>query len=530
MNSFPKDQSLLESLTSYSHSDFYPFHMPGHKRAPLDFPNPWFIDITEIDGFDNLHHAEGILNDLQEQAARLFGARQSFCLVNGSTCGILAAVSACVKPGGKLLMSRNCHKSAYHAVYLRNITPIYVMPQMTDFGIMGSLSPDTVAHALEEHPGIQAVLVVSPTYDGVVSDMESIAKIVHEHGIPLIVDEAHGAHLPLVKTFPESALACGADIVIHSLHKTLPAFTQTALLHINSDLVDEAVIRRFLGIYQSSSPSYLLMASMDQCFRILKEHGPQLFADFRKNLDSFYQSCETLQYIRVFRGLTTGRLPSSRARTSCCSQQGQASCLADPAVYAWDDSKILISGEALGLSGQALYDILLERYHLQFEMASGHYALALTSLMDRPEGFLRLFDALAELDRCSVDSFHFQAKSACISAQHQMADCQNPIHQQNMAPRSNALYQLPQQVMSISEAMDCPGTTTRLEDAAGTVSQEYLYLYPPGIPLVTPGERIEEQLLTHILSLKESGLPLEGLSDVTNSEIRVVHGISLPCR
>ena len=202
MNSFPKDQSLLESLTSYSHSDFYPFHMPGHKRAPLDFPNPWSIDITEIDGFDNLHHAEGILKDLQEQAARLFGARQSFCLVNGSTCGILAAVSACVKPGGKLLMSRNCHKSAYHAVYLRNITPIYVMPQMTDFGIMGSLSPDTVAHALEEHPDIQAVLVVSPTYDGIVSDMESIAEIVHAHGLPLIVDEAHGAHFRYSSYFP----------------------------------------------------------------------------------------------------------------------------------------------------------------------------------------------------------------------------------------------------------------------------------------------------------------------------------------
>lgn len=530
MNSSLKDQSLLESLTSYSHSDYYPFHMPGHKRAPLDFPNPWSIDITEIDGFDNLHHAEGILKDLQEQAARLFGARQSFCLVNGSTCGILAAVSACVKPGGKLLMSRNCHKSAYHAVYLRNITPVYVMPRMTDFGIMGSLSPDTVAHALEEHPDIQAVLVVSPTYDGVVSDMESIAKIVHAHGLPLIVDEAHGAHLPLVKTLPTSALACGADIVIHSLHKTLPAFTQTALLHINSDLVDEAVVRRFLGIYQSSSPSYLLMASMDQCFRILKERGPQLFADLRRNLDSFYQSCEALQYIRVFRGETTDRPPSSRTGTSCCSRQVQASCLTDPSVYAWDNSKILISAAALGLSGQALYDMLLERYHLQLEMASGHYALAITSLMDRPEGFERLFAALLEIDRCSMDSFHFRTMSACVSAQRQRADCQNPIHQQNMASPPSVLYRLPQQVMTPSEAAEHSGTTIRLEDAAGAVSQEYLYLYPPGIPLLAPGEVIDETLLSHIKQIKETGLTLEGLSDVTNSEIRVVHGISLPCR
>ncbi len=524
MNPSTKDQSLLESLTSYSHSDYYPFHMPGHKRAPLDFPNPWSIDITEIDGFDNLHHAEGILKDLQEQTARLFGAKQSFCLVNGSTCGILAAVSACVKPGGKLLMSRNCHKSAYHAVYLRNITPIYAMPEITDFGIMGSLSPDTVAHALEEHPDIQAVLVVSPTYDGIVSDMESIAKIVHAHGIPLIVDEAHGAHLPLVKTLPTSALTCGADIVIHSLHKTLPAFTQTALLHINSDLVDEAVVRRFLGIYQSSSPSYLLMASMDQCFRILKECGQQLFADFRRNLDSFYQSCEALRYIRVFRGGTTDRLPSSRAGTSV-RQQVQASCRTDPAVYAWDDSKILVSAAALGLSGQALYDILLERYHLQFEMASGHYALALTSLMDRPEGFERLFAALLEIEQqyCNPDEASHIISPCPSSTWHR-------IPQQKMTPPPSVLYRLPQQVMTITEAVEHSGTTVRLEDAAGAVSQEYLYLYPPGIPLLAPGEVIDETLLSHIKQIEDTGLTLEGLADTANTEILVVHGISLPCR
>lgn len=414
------------------------------------------------------------------------------------------------------------------------------MPEMTDFGIMGSLSPDTVAHALKEHPDIQAVLVVSPTYDGIVSDMESIAKIVHAHGIPLIVDEAHGAHLPLVKTlptsvpgeesdchsdspsfgdgsirFPKSALTCGADIVIHSLHKTLPAFTQTALLHINSDLVDEAIVRRFLDIYQSSSPSYLLMASMDQCFRILKEHGQQLFADFRRNLDSFYQSCEALQYIRVFRGGTTDRLPSSRAGTSVCSQQVQSSCRTDPAVYAWDGSKILVSAAALGLSGQALYDILLERYHLQFEMASGHYALALTSLMDLPEGFERLFAALLEIEQqyCDPDD-----------ASHIIPPCPGStwyrIPQQKMTPPPSVLYRLPQQVMTITEAVEHSGTTVRLEDAAGAVSQEYLYLYPPGIPLLAPGEVIDETLLSHIKQIKDTGLTLEGLADTANTWIR----------
>ena len=533
-----KKLSLLDNLINYSHSDYYPFHMPGHKRTPLGFPDPWSIDITEIDGFDNLHHAEGILKDLQEQAARLFGARRSFCLVNGSTCGILTAISACVKPGGRLLMARNCHKSAYHGVYLRNITPVYVMPEATDFGIMGSLSPDTVARALEEHPDVQAVLVVSPTYDGVVSDIDRIAQIAHVHGIPLIVDEAHGAHLPLAGKFPApasaedtvcslesagsgadsiyfpaSALACGADIVIHSLHKTLPAFTQTALLHINSDLVDETAIRRFLGIYQSSSPSYLLMASMDQCFHLLEEDGQQLFAALRQQLWDFYRKCDTLTGIRLFSG----------AKEEGC--------------FAQDPSKLLISAEGLGLSGQALYHILLENYHLQFEMASGHYALALASLMDRPEGFSRLFDALAELDKgCNIairkqntdlaenhprQNIPYQQS---LPSQQSLTSRQSLPSQQSLPSRQSLPYQLPRQAMTISEALEQPGTAIRLEDSAGAVSQEYLYLYPPGIPLLAPGERIDARLLADILSLKKTGLPLEGLSDMTNTMIRVVKG------
>ena len=488
--------SLLKNLTEYSQTDYYPFHMPGHKRASLDFPNPWSIDITEIEGFDNLHHAEGILEELQERAAELFCAKKSFCLVNGSTCGLLSAVSACVKPGGKLLMSRNCHKSVYHAVYLRNITPVYVMPEMTEFGIMGSLSPAAVERALQEQPDIDAVLVVSPTYDGVVSDIQRIADIVHEYHIPLIVDEAHGAHFPLSDRFPKSALVCGADVVVQSLHKTLPAFTQTALLHLNSDLVEESVIRRFLGIYQSSSPSYLLMASMDNCMQLIQKEGRKLFAELRKNLDDFYKKCGSLKYIQVFAGQSENT----------------------PALFDWDDSKILISGTALGLSGQDLYDILLNQYHLQLEMASGHYVLALTSLMDKEEGFERLFLALQELEK----------KRSCYQemlAVHSEASLQIDVQMQPPSAdiiTAKDLYRIPQQKMTIFQALESPSTAILLEDAAGAISQEYLYLYPPGIPLVAPGEIIDTSLLENISRIKQAGLKPEGLSDMTNMRINVV--------
>ena len=256
-------EHLLEKLEEYSQSDYYPLHMPGHKRNISHFGDPFRLDITEIDGFDNLHHAEGVLLEAQQRAAALYGAEESFYLINGSTCGILAAISACTKRGGRILMGRNCHKAAYHGVFLNGLKAAYLYPE-TDFvrGINGAVTPETVRKALrEQHP--EAVFLTSPTYDGVVSDIRSIAEIVHKAGAILIVDEAHGAHFAMSPYFPESALSCGADLVINSLHKTMPSLTQTALLHVQGKRVDRERLKMYLGIYQSSSPSYVLMAGMD---------------------------------------------------------------------------------------------------------------------------------------------------------------------------------------------------------------------------------------------------------------------------
>ena len=189
-----KSSYLDHKLQAYADSDYYPFHMPGHKRTDkLEFPNPYSMDITEIEGFDNLHHPEGILKESQIRAAELFGSKAAFYLINGSTSGILSAISAALPPRGTLLMSRNSHKSAYHAAYLRELNTIYLMPAATEFGISGSISPASVEQALQENPGIGAVFITSPTYDGIVSDIQAIADIAHSHNLPLIVDEAHGA-------------------------------------------------------------------------------------------------------------------------------------------------------------------------------------------------------------------------------------------------------------------------------------------------------------------------------------------------
>jgi len=281
---------LIDRLKEYGKSDFYAFHMPGHKRQEelgiTLFPNPFSVDITEIDGFDNLHHPEGILKESMERAAAVYGADRTYYLVNGSTCGILAAISSAVSDGKKLLMARNSHKSAYHAAMLNRMETEYIYPEIIEeSGIQGGIEPGELRRILEadKENRIGAVFLTSPTYEGIVSDIKSLAEIVHERGIPLIVDEAHGAHFAFYegegenrqtgRLFPRSALHCGADLVIQSIHKTLPSLTQTAVLHLKEGIADRERLEFYLRIYQSSSPSYVMMASIDNCIEYMAGEG-----------------------------------------------------------------------------------------------------------------------------------------------------------------------------------------------------------------------------------------------------------------
>lgn len=475
-----KSAYLDQKLQTYAASDYYPFHMPGHKRTDkLDFPNPYSIDITEIDGFDNLYHAEGILKEAQMRAAEMFGAKTTFYLINGSTSGILSAVSAALPPKGTLLMSRNSHKSAYHAAYLRELETIYLLPAAAEFGISGSIPPAYVAQALNDFPQVGAVFITSPTYDGIVSDIQAIADLAHARGIPLIVDEAHGAHFTFSNKFPSTALECGADIVIQSLHKTLPCLTQTALLHVNSNLVDISLIKGFLDIYQSSSPSYLLMASMERCIRFMKEESAGYITEFTQMLQKFYHKTENLRHLKVF-------------RKSICPPE---------VCFDHDFSKILISVGTTGLTGKELYDLLLHTYHLQMEMSSGHYVTALTSLMDSKNGFQRLFSALDDIDHKYWAS--------------------DPDHSDKLLT-TEMIYQMPKPNMSISAAINQTTELLPLKASTGHTSQEYIYLYPPGIPLVAPGEIMTGKLLSIISQCQKQGLAVVGLSDMENNKIKVV--------
>ena len=498
-----KEQNFLyEKLMEYCSSDAYPFHMPGHKRNPELIREllggvygdnmPYQIDITEIDGFDNLHHAEEILLEGQKRAADLYGAEESFYLINGSTCGILASVFACTSQRGKILIARNCHKAVYHAVELRELETVYLYPQLFIDGdivwqgaaqINGPIDPADVEQALKMNQDIEAIVITSPTYDGVVSDVKRIAKIAHQHGIPLIVDEAHGAHFGFYPYFPENSLKLGADLVIHSLHKTLPSLTQTALLHRGKNsLISSERVRKYLDIFETSSPSYVFMAGMDQCIRLIKDQGTELFALYARRIQNFRKDTAKLKHIHLLQ----------------CRKI--------------DPGKLVIAAD--GLSGQELAEILRKEYHLEAEMAAAGYVIALTSLADTDEGFLRLKNALIHIDEMLSTTYVERNRMGHVEAN-------NDRLERAFVPTETSFGRETEQVMTIAQAAGCRMQTMDLTDSTGQVCGEYIYLYPPGIPLAVPGERMTEKLITHILDMQRKGLEIQGLRDYTGKKVDV---------
>lgn len=479
-----KTNDLTIALKAYGDSDAYPMHMPGHKRNPalLRLGEPCRIDITEIDGFDNLHEAEGILKAAMERAAALWGAQSTRYLVNGSTSGLLIALSALCPMGAEVIVARNCHLSVWYAMELRGLRPTCVMPPIEpNTSIFGALTPDLLEDAFARAPHAAAVVVTSPTYEGVVSDIAALSKVAHAHGAWLIVDEAHGAHLGFFDCFPKSAVKCGGDVVIQSLHKTLPALTQTALLHICSDQVPAAQIDRFSRIYQTSSPSYLLMASMDVCVRLLTEKADSLFEAYSRRLTGFYAKVQSMQKLHLVGGM--GKTPAQRIGSFTAPR------------FDRDPGKLYISANGSGMTGRQLYDRLRLDYHIQPEMADGMGCLCMTSIADTDEGFERLSGALLAID-----------------AELQTA----PEQAAPVKPLPDLI--LPKRVCTPTEAAEQNGHLVPLSQVAGKVSAEFVYAYPPDSPLLAPGELVSAELIELFGALKDAGVKLHRSSSIGEAE------------
>ncbi len=486
-------RNLFEELKTYGESDFYPFHMPGHKRNPDSgfLPEMYKIDITEIDGFDNLHHAEGIIKNAQEKAASLYHSKETFYLINGSTVGILTSIAALSDRGKKLIMARNCHKAVYHGAFLNQLETEYIYPKMIEeFGISDGITAQQVEDKIQEiilREGISdeqagkliaGIVVTSPTYDGILSDVNSIVKIAHNYGIPVIVDQAHGAHFGFHSAFPENAVSDGADLVIHSTHKTLPAPTQTALLHYNSLLVSLETVKKYLRIYQSSSPSYVLMAGIDSCMDFVKREGQERLEQLLISRKELSERSKELKKIKIYPSMLERGINGHDI--SKIFFQGTE-----------EPGRLLISVRGSGFTGQQLYDVLRETYHLQMEMCASDYVIAILSMMDRKEGFDRLWKALSETDKLLTNTE------------------KNTKEEKTQFPEY--CHFQPDAVLKISDAYMAEEESVPLREAKGRIVSEFVNLYPPGIPLLVPGEKIDDKMIPMIEAYLHNGYAVQGI-------------------
>lgn len=456
------NNSLYEELVEYSENNYYPFHMPGHKRNPniIEMVNPYNIDITEIDGFDNLHNPEGLIKNIMDKMIMLYKTKKSYILINGTTCGILASILSVTNEGDKILIGRNSHKSVYNAAYINKNRIEYIIPDVDENGIFSAYSPESVKEIISHNRDIKAVVITSPTYEGVVSDIKSIADIVHDNSAILIVDEAHGAHLGMHEGFPKSALSYGADIVVQSLHKTLPSMTQTAVLHVNSDRVSLDKVEKYLKIFETSSPSYILMSSVDKCYGLLEERGKELFHKYTKQLENFRKEARGLRNISIM----------------------------DGNIDRYDSGKIVIICKNTSINGQKLYEILLNKYHLQMEMASRDYVIAMTSICDTDEGFKRLIHALKEIDK-------------------EISETKDNNNNQMIK------VSVPEKVLESYETDGEEHEYITIEESEGRIAGEYVFLYPPGSPMLVPGEKISRNMINRINEYIDINLNILGLKD-----------------
>lgn len=472
---------LVDALTAYAQRQVIRFHMPGHRggRGCPTALRPWLgaalpLDVTGVLGLDDLHQPEGVLQQAQELAARAFGADHTFFLVNGTSIGVHTMILATCRPGDKIIVARNLHKSALAGLVLSGAFPVYVQPELdTRLGIAMGVQPETVARALEEHPDARGVLLVSPTYYGVTSDIESLAKLAHYRGIPLLVDEAHGPHFRFHPELPVPALAAGADASAQGIHKILAGLTQASMLHVRGDLIDVTRVRYVLQTLQSTSASYLLMASLDAARAQMVSEGRELWEE------AFHLARQLRKGIAAIGLETFGR---ERA--------------GEPGIFDVDLTKVTVHLRPTGLLGPAAERMLRYRYGIQAEMSDLYNLLFIVSYGNSPADVQALLDALEALAQ----------EAGGVSSK----------------PVDTPVPPIPPLQVSPREAFYRPSQAIRLEQALGAVCAETVTCYPPGIPVICPGELVTAEVLEYLMVMRASGLRISGPADRKLTTLRIL--------
>jgi len=480
---------MFDALMEYYNNNTIPFHVPGHKKGQgmvkkfRDFvgTNVLSIDVTVFHQVDSLHKPTGVIKEAQELAADAYNADHTFFSIHGTSGAIQAMIMSVVSQGDKIIIPRNVHKSITAGIILSGATPVYMHPEIdTRVGLALNVTPETVKSTLEQNTDAKAVLIVNPTYYGVSTDIAQIAKIVHEYEIPLIVDEAHGPHLHFNSKLPISAMDAGADICAQSTHKIVGSMTQSSLLHVRKGLVDINRVKTVMSLLQTTSPSYILLASLDCARMQLATEGRELI-DYAIDLAGYAR-----EKINKIPGLY------------CFGEE----VLRKKGAYGFDPTKITINSRELGLSGHDLEEILSEKYYIQPEMSDLYNCLCVFSFGDTKETVDRLISALEE-----------------ISAEQ---SCKEFIKSEVLGIPS-----IPESVLTPRDAFNSLTISIPVGDSVGLISAEFLMAYPPGIPILCPGEIITQEIVDYVNALKAAKLYVQGTEDPEVNRIKIVSDLQI---
>jgi arginine/lysine/ornithine decarboxylase len=474
---------LYEALEKFYNKHVIPFDVPGHKRGKgcpdmqrLFGEKALALDINSLPEMDNLNHPVGVIKEAHELFAEAFGAEHAFFTVNGTTIAIHAMILSACNPGDKIILPRNIHKSALNALILCDAVPIYMQAEIAEeFGFVTGITFKTAKKTIDDNPDAKAIFLINPTYYGVCSQLKEIIEYAHSKGIAVIVDEAHGAHFNFHDELPPSAMSMGADMAAVSIHKTGGAMTQASAVLLNTGRIDAEHVKRILNVFHTTSPSYLLMTSLDAARRNLAVNGEKIFT-------------EVLSHVRW-------------ARDEINKIEGLYAIgkeiIGQPGIYNFDETKLTINVAGLGLTGFEVYKLLYDEYNIQLELADVYNVLAIVSLGDDRKSLTILVEALKD--------FAIKHRKGINEVDVTKVPLENPVCA--MTPRK-AFY---------SKKVFVP-----IHQAEGRVIAESIMVYPPGIPIVAPGEIITKSIIEYIEFLKAKSSKLTDMNDPELNNLLVV--------
>ncbi|MBQ9956322.1 MAG: aminotransferase class I/II-fold pyridoxal phosphate-dependent enzyme [Ruminococcus sp.] len=474
------DAPIYEALRKFKRMRVVPFDVPGHKRGRGNMELTEFlgedclsVDVNSMKPLDNLCHPVSVIKDAEMLAAQAFGAENAFFMVGGTTSAVQSMIMYACKGGDKIIMPRNVHRSAINALILCDAVPVYVNPEVNNqLGIALGMSVEQVEKAIKENPDAKAILVNNPTYYGICSDLKRITELAHAHGMLVLVDEAHGTHFYFGENFPITAMKAGADIASVSMHKSGGSLTQSSFLIMGKN-VNSDYMRQIINLTQTTSASYLLLSSLDISRKRLALGGREIFE----------QTVEMAEYARSEINAIGGYYAYSKELVNGDS------------IYDFDVSKLSVYTLPIGLAGIEVYDLLRDEYDIQIEFGDIGNILAYISVGDRKRDIERLISALSEIKR------RFGKTETGMLTQEYI----NPIVAET--PRK-AFY---------ADKESLP-----LEESAGRICSEFVMCYPPGIPILAPGELITSEIIGYIKYAKDKGCSMTGTEDINIERLNVL--------